>query len=104
MAASLPKAKPWDRYAKAGAGPGPGQLRWKLLIPGWGGHLDDDELDYIVGHLVKDPDLRKWWGMKPSWKRIPEEAVRRLAAEGSEDDQALNRRLARPRQQGQAAA
>jgi len=95
---------PWDKYTNEVTGPGQGQLQWKLLIPGWGGHLDPDELVYIIEHLVKDPDLRKWWGMKPSWRRIPEEAVGRLALEGSEDDQAHNRRLARPRQHGRTAA
>jgi hypothetical protein len=104
MAATQPTAKPWARYGKGSFGPGQGQLRWKLLIPGWGGHLDDDDLAYIVEHLEGDSDLRKWWGMKPSWKRVPEETVRRIALEGDEDDQSLNRRLARPRKQAPAAA
>jgi hypothetical protein len=94
-----PQIKPWQKYRNQ-----PGNLRWKLLIPGWGGHLDPDELAYIVEHLERDAALRLWWGMKASWRRIPEQAVMRIALEGSEDDQALNRRLARPRQQPQTVA
>jgi hypothetical protein len=105
MAITLtPTPKPWAKYAKSSSGPGQGQLQWKLLIPGWGGRLEPEELAFIVDHLVKDSDLRRWWGMKPSWKRIPEDAVQRLALEGSEEDQALNRRLARPRQQPRKVA
>jgi hypothetical protein len=90
------KDKPWHQYQP--------ERNWKLLIPGWGGHLDEDELAFIVEHLKNDAALRLWWGMKPSWKRVPEEVVRRLAMEGSEDNQSLNRRLARPRRQSLAAA
>jgi hypothetical protein len=57
-----------------------------------------------VEYLEKDTDLRKWWGMRPSWRRIPGEVVRRIAAEGDEDDQAHNRRLARPHRESRAAA
>ncbi|HZA25503.1 MAG TPA: hypothetical protein VFA32_23385 [Dehalococcoidia bacterium] len=90
-------SKPWHKYqGKTG--------NWKLLEPGWAGNLDDDELAFIFKHLEKDTDLRKWWGMKPSWKRIPEEVVKRVAMEGDPDDQALNRGLARPRKQPRAAA
>src|ERR671914_804685 len=90
------KGRPWDAYRSEGAEPEQNRLRHKLLQPGWGGHLDSDELSYIVEYLEKDTDLRKWWGMRPSWRRIPGEVVRRIAAEGDEDDQAHNRRLARP--------
>jgi hypothetical protein len=86
------------------SGQGQGQLRWKLLIPGWGGPLDHDELSYITEHLKDDAALRLWWGMKPSWRRIPQEIVKRVAMEGDPDDQAHNRRLARPRKQSLAAA
>ena len=98
------KVRPWDAYRSEGAEHGPDRLRYKLLQPGWGGHLDPDELAYIVEHLDRDSDLRKWWGMKPSWQRIPEQAVLRIALEGSEDDQALKRGLARPRQHPLAVA
>ena len=98
------KSKPWGKYRRESSGQGQDRLHFKLLIPGWGGQLSDEELQFIVAGLERDPSLRLWWGMKPSWKRIPEEVVRRVAAEGDPDDQAHNRRLARPRQQSRAAA
>jgi hypothetical protein len=89
-------ARPWEKYK--------GEPMAKLLEPGYAGALDDTELAYIVGHLKDDAPLRLWWGMRPSWKRTPEEVIRRVAMEGDPDDQAHNRRLARPRQNARAAA
>jgi hypothetical protein len=99
-----PDQKPWQQYRRQGSGQGQGTLKWKLLEPGWGGQLDEDELEFIKGPLMQDAPLRLWWGMPPSWKRIPEEAVRRIAVEGNPDNQGHNRRLARRRKQSPAAA
>jgi hypothetical protein len=88
--------RPWERYRPKEARLGQGLLRWKLLIPGWGGALDDDELAFILTHLKADEKLRLWWGIPPRWKSIPLEVVKRIALTGSDDDQAHNRRLARP--------
>jgi hypothetical protein len=79
-------ARPWDRYWH--------EPRGKLLEPGWAGSLDDSELAYILAQLHQDASLRFWWGMRPSWKRIPEEVVRRVAMEGDPDNQTHNRNLA----------
>ncbi len=91
--------RPWEKYRGK-----PGNLSAKLLEPGWAGGLEDDELAFIVEHLKEDEKLRLWWGMRPSWKRIPEEAVKRVAMAGSEEDQAHNRNLARPRRPSRPAA
>lgn len=98
------KTYPWDKYRHEASRPGQGQLRWQLLIPGWAGHLDPDELLFIMERLEQDPDLRKWWGQKPSWRRVPEEAVLRVALNGDEADQSHNRRLAQARRKTPAAA
>lgn len=34
-----------------------------LLFPGYGGWLADDEFEWVVGHLRKDPALRRNWGL-----------------------------------------
>ena len=102
MVTTLPKrdeARPWHKYRRQ-----PGSLHWKLLIPGWGGNLDDDELAFILTHLKADEKLRLWWGIPPRWKTIPVEVIKRVAAEGDEDDMAQNRRLARPRQPSRKVA
>jgi hypothetical protein len=91
--------KPWLKYRDK-----TGDLSTKLLEPGWAGALDEDELSYILAQLHQDVSLRLWWGMRPSWKRIPEEVVRRVAMDGDPDNQAHNRNLARPRKPSRAAA
>jgi hypothetical protein len=104
MAVMSAPVKPWVKYAKESTGPGQGQLRHKLLIPGYAGHLEPEELVYILDHLARDPALAAWWGIPRRWRRIPEEVIKRVALSGSEGDQAKNRRLTRPRQQSRAAA
>jgi hypothetical protein len=99
-----PPPRPWEKYRPKNPGPGQAALKWKLLQPGWAGNLDDDELDYILEHLKQDEKLRLWWGIPPRWQRISEEAIKRVAMEGSSDDLGHNRRLARPRWEPPAAA
>jgi hypothetical protein len=94
---SNPDDRPWNHYKR--------ERNWKLLVPGWGGHIiDDKELSFIIKHLEDDPALRLWWGIPARWKGIPEQVIRRLAMEGSEDNLAHNRTLARPRRQSRDAA
>ena len=95
MTTTLPN-RPWNRYRH--------QPNWKLLEPGYAGSLDDGELAYVLAHLKDDASLRLWWGMRTSWKRIPEEVVKRVALEGDPDNQAHNRTLARPRKPQREAA
>jgi hypothetical protein len=89
-----PRDKPWHAYQR-----GP---NWKLLIPGYAGPLDDEELAFIVERLTNDTALRLWWGMPGRWKRVPVEVVKRLALQGSDESLAHNRKLARPRKKSQA--
>jgi hypothetical protein len=88
--------RPWYKYQH--------EPKARLLEPGYAGVVDWGELAYILAHLTDDASLRLWWGMRPSWKRIPEEVVRRVAMEGDPDDQAHNRTLARPQKKARAAA
>ncbi len=69
----------------------------RLLAPGWAGSLETDELGYIIGELRRDRALRFTWGFRPSRKRFPEVAVRRIADAGDPDSRAVNIALARPR-------
>jgi hypothetical protein len=88
--------RPWEKYAS--------DLMGNLLEPGYAGVVDDAELAYVRGKLQDDPALRLWWGMRPAWRRVPEEVVRRIAMEGDPDSQAHNRILARPHKPERAAA
>jgi hypothetical protein len=98
------KDRPWDAYRSESAEHGQNRRRHKPLQPGWAGHLDDDELRYIMEHLKADEKLQLWWGIPPRWKRIREETVKRVAMDGDPDDMAHNRRLARPRQSASGGA
>jgi hypothetical protein len=96
LSKSAKTTRPWEKCR--------GDAKGGLLEPGYAGFLDDEELAYIQEKLRDDTSLRLWWGMRPSWKRIPEEVVRRVAMDGDPDNQAYNRTLARPRQPSRAAA
>jgi hypothetical protein len=85
---SNPDDRPWLIYRK--------EPRYKLLIPGYGGNIDDEEAAFIVKHLTNDTALKLWWGMPPRWRKVPQEVVKRLAMEGSADSLEQNRKLARP--------
>jgi hypothetical protein len=81
MVTTLPKSsasggaeKPWHRYRK--------EKRWKLLQPGWGGQLDESELEFILSKLQADPMLSYWWGFRPRAKRRPLEAIKAVAMSG----------------------
>lgn len=87
---------PWHKYQHEPPG--------RLLEPGYAGSLDYAELAYVVARLKEDASLRLWWGMRPSWKRISEEVVKRVAMEGDPENQGYNRRLARPRKPSRVAA
>ena len=69
----------------------------KLLEPGWGGHLTDEEVAYIQFHLLRDDKLAFKWGFRPAQKSRPEEAIRRVAVNGDPDIRKVNIALARPR-------
>jgi hypothetical protein len=92
------KDKPWDRYRKEGSGPGQDRLHYKLLQPGWGGQLDDSELEFILSKLRNDPMLSYWWGFRPRAKRRPVEAIKAVAMWGSPEVRVHNMKLIRSHQ------
>ena len=67
----------------------------RLLEPGWAGHLDIDELDYLRDRLEQIPRLAYTWGFRPSSRRRPEWALRQVAVHGDPDKRAANATLAR---------
>jgi hypothetical protein len=83
------KSTPWHQYR--------GEPNWRLLEPGWGGTLDDDELQFIQCKLQADPSLAFVWGFRPGQKTRSEAAVRRISMWGDPDCRGTNVRLARTR-------
>lgn len=53
-----------------------------LLIPGWAGELEDDELAIILNSLRDSKRLRKKWGFKENQKVFQERKIRKIAMEG----------------------
>ena len=69
----------------------------KLLEPGWGGQLSDEEALFIQYHLARDDKVAFGWGFRPGQKTRPEDGIRRVAMSGDPDSRTVNMRLARPR-------
>ena len=90
--------RPWEAYRSEGSEHGQDRLHHKLLQPGWGGQLSDDELDFILTKLQADPALSYWWGFRPQTKRRPIEAIKTVAMWGSPDIRSENVKLVRPHQ------
>jgi len=86
-------AREFPQIAGERNGSGPGQE--KLLVPGWGGAVSDDDVEYITRALRRRPGLARKWGFRPT-QVINPEPVRRVAMDGDPDDVAKNRHLARP--------
>ncbi|NQT74668.1 MAG: hypothetical protein HQ553_18170 [Chloroflexi bacterium] len=57
----------------------------RLIIPGWAGELDRDELAYIKKRLLADRRLRAKWGFKRGTGRLSEEKIKMVAIYGVDD-------------------
>jgi hypothetical protein len=84
--------KPWIKYQHKTV-----NFPWKVLIPGWAGFLDDDELTYAQCKLKDDDSLSFAWGFRPGQKTRSESAIRRIAMHGDPDCRGTNIKLARSR-------
>jgi len=54
----------------------------KLLIPGWAGEVNPEELDYIVTKLRRNSELRRKWGFVKGRRRISRMKVKKVAMYG----------------------
>ena len=68
----------------------------RLLGPGWGGDISDDEVVFIRQELLKDKQLAYRWGFIPSHLTRPADAIRRVAMGGDPERRSANVPLARP--------
>jgi len=73
-----------------------GMLDDRLLGPGWGGDISDDEVVFIRQELLKDKQLAYRWGFIPSHSTRPADAIRRVAMGGDPERRSANVPLARP--------
>ncbi len=93
MVSVQPKAqkneRPWEKYLSDPDG--------KLLIPGWAGSLDSDEVSYIQEKLKADAMLSYWWGFRPGQRTRSVSAIERVAWAGSPEVRSENVKLTRLR-------
>lgn len=68
----------------------------RLLGPGWGGDISDEEVSFIQEELLKDKKLAYRWGFAPSRRTRPADAIRRVAMEGDAVHRNANVPLTRP--------
>lgn len=68
----------------------------RLLGPGWGGDISDDEVFFIQEELLKDKKLAYQWGFAPAKRTRPADAIRRVAMEGDAVHRNANVPLTRP--------
>jgi len=54
----------------------------RLLTPGFGGELDDDELFAIKHELLRRPGLRERWGFEEK-ERITKKKIQKVSLEGT---------------------
>jgi len=53
----------------------------RLLTPGFGGELDEDELETLRQELLRRPGLRERWGFEEK-ERVTKKKIQRVALEG----------------------
>lgn len=55
----------------------------RLLTPGFGGELNDEELEALKQELLRRPGLRERWGFGEK-ERITKKKIQRVSLEGTE--------------------
>ena len=53
----------------------------RLLTPGFGGELDDEELEALKEELLRRPGLRERWGFGEK-ERITKKKIQKISLEG----------------------
>ncbi len=67
----------------------------KLLEPGYWGHLEDGELEFIQSALQNNSRLSYAWGFQPVQKTRASDAIRRVAMWGDPKDREVNTKVIR---------
>ena len=67
----------------------------RLLVPGWAGEPELDEMEFLQDRLTRDRRLAIKWGFDPADTTHPEWAIYQVAMWGDPDQRSLNTALAR---------
>jgi len=52
----------------------------RILIPGWAGSLEPDELTFVIKALKRRPGLRVKWGFKKEAEEFPTKKIQYIAS------------------------
>ena len=69
----------------------------RLLVPGWAGEPELDEMEFIQDRLARDRRLAVKWGFDPATTTRPDWAICQVAMWGDPNQRSLNTALARQR-------
>ena len=58
----------------------------RILIPGWAGSLEPDELKFVIKALKRRPGLRVKWGFKKESKEFSAKKVQHIASTIKEEE------------------
>jgi len=58
----------------------------RILIPGWAGSLEPDEIKFVMKALKRRPGLRVKWGFDKEAKEFPAEQVQHIASTLKEEE------------------
>ena len=67
----------------------------RLLVPGWAGEPELDEMEFLQDRLARDRRLAVKWGFDPATDNRPDWAICQVAMWGDPDQRPLNTALAR---------
>lgn len=67
----------------------------RLLVPGWAGEPELDELEFLQDRLTRDRRLAVKWGFDPATNTRPDWAICQVAMWGDPGQWSLNTALAR---------
>ena len=66
----------------------------RILVPGWAGEPEPEELEFLQQKLARDRRLAIKWGFDPAAPARPEWAIRQVAMWGDPNHRSLNAALA----------
>ena len=62
----------------------------RILIPGWAGSLEPDELKFVIKALKRRPGLRVKWGFDKEAKEFPVNKVQNIASILEEEESVVS--------------
>ena len=62
----------------------------RIIIPGWAGSLEPDELNFVIKELKRRPGLRVKWGFEKGDTEFPSTKVQTIASILDEEESVVS--------------